>query len=228
MTTTPTTAPTAPTTTLRRRVGWGTVTVLATGIALISARYLTLDPDTFLQEQRATYLAHLTPLVLHVAGGIVALVLGPWQFPPRLRARRPAVHRWVGRLYLTAVAATGVGGLLLAPHGLFAPAAPLGFAVLAVLLLATSAAALVTIRRGAVERHRRWMVRSYALIFTGVTFRLWLMVLGSVGVPFDQAYVSGAWGALLLDLAVAERVLAGGREHRPVRSRRPRSPGADS
>ena len=36
-------------------------------------------------------------------GGVVALALGPCQFLSRLRESRPRIHRWTGRLYLTAV-----------------------------------------------------------------------------------------------------------------------------
>ncbi|MDQ0306049.1 putative membrane protein [Kitasatospora herbaricolor] len=199
-----------------RRAGWIAITASATAIALLSARYFTLDPDSFLPEQRATYLAELAPLMLHVGGGVVALVLGPWQFPPRLRTRRPALHRLIGRVYLAAALATAVGGLLLVPKGLFGPVAPLGFAALAVLLLVATVAAFVSIRRGAVTRHRIWMVRSYALIFTGVTFRLWISGFSAAGVPFGQAYESGAWAGWLLNLLVAEHVIARIRTGRPA------------
>ncbi|WP_457031907.1 DUF2306 domain-containing protein [Kitasatospora sp. P5_F3] len=192
---------------LLRRSGWLTVTFLATAIALLSARYLTLDPETFLPEQRATYLASLAPLTLHVGGAVLALLLGPWQFLPRLRARRPAVHRFVGRVYLVSALATAVGGLLLVPKGLFGPVAPAGFAALGVAVLLTTGAAFGSIRRGRVARHQVWMIRSYALIFTGVTFRLWLTVGAAAGVPFEQAYTSGAWSAWLINLLVAERLI---------------------
>ncbi|MFC9330007.1 DUF2306 domain-containing protein [Kitasatospora sp. NPDC057015] len=207
--------PATPAPTALRRAGWITVTVLATAISLLSARYLTLDPDTFLPEQRATYLAHLAPLTLHVGGAVVALLLGPWQFPPRFRSRYPAVHRLIGRIYLVSTLATASGGLWLAPNGLFGPIAPLGFGALGLLVAATSVAAYVTIRRGAVARHQVWMIRSYALIFTGVTFRLWISGFSAAGVPFGQAYESGAWAAWLLDLLVAELVIARLRDRRP-------------
>ncbi|MFF2040768.1 DUF2306 domain-containing protein [Kitasatospora sp. NPDC058170] len=192
----------------RRRAGWLAVTVSATAIALLAAPYLTLDPDTFLEDQRATYQAHLPALVLHIGGAVTALLLGPWQFLPRLRTRLPALHRWTGRVYLPAAAATGVGGLLLVPVGLYPPLAPAGFAVLAVLTLVSTVTAFAVIRRGEVARHRIWMVRSYALIFTGVTFRLWLIVLTGAGVSFQLAYVTGAWSGWVLNLLVAERLVA--------------------
>jgi hypothetical protein len=105
------------------------------------------------------------------------------------------------------VLAAGVGGLLLAPKALAGPAGPLGFGVLAVLLLGTSAAAYVCIRRRQVARHRAWMTRSYALIFTGVTFRLWIGGLPALGLSFEDAYASGAWTAWMINLLVAEMLI---------------------
>ena len=183
------------------------MTVLATVIALVSSRYLTLDPATFLPEQKLVYLANLGPLMLHVAGGVVALALGPWQFVTRLRTRRPAVHRFIGRVYLVSVLAAGVGGLLLAPKAMAGPVAPLGFGTLAVLLLVSSVIAYVSIRRRQVARHRAWMTRSYALIFAAVTFRLWVAGLPALGLPFEQVYGSGAWTSWMINLLVAELLI---------------------
>lgn len=192
-----------------RRAGWAAMTGLAALTVLFTARYLTLDPDTFLEEQRAVYVANLVPLILHVGAGIVAMALGPFQFRSGLRARWPRVHRVSGRIYLVAVLFTGVGGLLLAPRGLVGPIAPMGFTVMGVLLLWSSVAAFVTIRRGEVVRHRVWMIRSYALILGAGTLRLWLPVMGAIGVPFDQAYATAAWTCWLINLVVAERLAAG-------------------
>ena len=191
-----------------RRAGWLAMTVLATAIALISSRYFTLDPETFLSQQKMVYLANLGPLMLHIGGGVVALTLGPWQFVSRLRTRRPAVHRFIGRVYLISVLAAGIGGLLLAPKALAGPIGPLGFATLAVLLLLTSVVAYISIRRGLVTRHRAWMTRSYALIFTAVTFRLWIGALSAAGLPFNQVYGSGAWTSWMINLLVAELLIA--------------------
>ena len=189
-----------------RRAGWLTMTVSATGLALFSARYFSLDPAVFLPSQAAVYMAHLAPLLLHVGGGVTALAVGPWQFWSALRTRRPAVHRAMGRVYLVAAAAAAAGGLLLAPHSLGGPLAHLGFSVLAVLLLLTSCAALVSILRRRIEAHRAWMFRSYALVFAAVTFRAWLG-LAATGLPFDQVYAVGAWTSWLIDLVAAQALL---------------------
>ncbi|MGF1425708.1 DUF2306 domain-containing protein [Kitasatospora sp. LaBMicrA B282] len=188
----------------RTRAGWLGMTVLATLTAAIAARYFTRDPDLFLAQQRAVYLANLGPLLFHVGGGVLALAVGPWQFVPRIRARHPVVHRAIGRTYLIGAVAAGIGGLLLVPKGLYWPVAPLGFAGLATALLITTGLAFAAIRRRAVPEHRIWMIRSYALIFAAVTFRLWLAVLSDAGLPFERAYQSGAWLSWPIDLLVAQ------------------------
>lgn len=191
-------------TTRSQRAAWLTVTVLASLLAVGSARYFTLDPALFLPSQTAVYVAHLGPLLLHVGGGVTALAAGPWQLWTGLRARRPALHRALGRVYLLAVLAAAAGGLLLAPVSLGGPLAHLGFSVLALALLGTTAMAFVSIRRRRIAAHRAWMLRSYSLIFAAVTFRLWLAVLGVAGLPFDEMYAVGSWTTWLLDLLVAE------------------------
>jgi len=91
------------------------------------------------------------------------------------------------------------------------------FSVLAVLLLLTTGAAFVSILRRRVDAHRAWMFRSYALIFTAVTFRSWLG-LAATGLPFDQVYAVGAWTSWLIDLLVAELLLSAlGRARAQVR-----------
>jgi uncharacterized membrane protein len=180
------------------------MTSLAVLVTATASVYLSGDPDVFLEQQRQTYVAHLTPLMLHVGGAVVALPLGLLQFSSGVRSRWPRVHRTVGRTYLVAVLATSVGGLLLAPTTHTGRLAGLAFALLALSTLASTAMALVAIRRRQLARHRVWMTRSYALIFTGVSFRLCLVLLPVLGLSFDMAYAVGAWIAWPINLAVAE------------------------
>src|SRR5690348_2526842 len=54
------------------------------------------------------------PLVMHLAGSAVSIIVGTFQLSTRIRARRIALHRWLGRLYVAGVLIGGIGGLLLA------------------------------------------------------------------------------------------------------------------
>jgi uncharacterized membrane protein len=158
----------------------------------------------FFPQQRAVYLANTAAIVLHVAGGMLALLLGPVQFLPALRRRWPRVHRRLGRAYLVGILLGGLAGLWMARLAYGGAIAQLGFAGLALAWLTTSGMALARIRAGDVGGHRAWMVRSFALTFAAVTLRLWLPVLTVAGLEFEVAYASVAWLSWVPNLLMAE------------------------
>lgn len=89
--------------------------LLAIAVALAAARYF-LNPVPLLVRTQALALArHPEWVLLHVACGVTAIVAGPFQFLPSLRASHPAVHRGIGYVYLAAVLLGGCAGLRLSP-----------------------------------------------------------------------------------------------------------------
>jgi hypothetical protein len=102
----------------------------------------------------------------------------------------------------------GIGGLVLATIATGGLVARVGFALLAVMWLASGAQAYLAVRRGDLVRHRRWMIRNFALTFAAVTLRLHLPVLTfGFNVPFDDAYAVVAWLAWVPNLVIAEWLL---------------------
>ncbi len=184
--------------------------VLAVGIAVFSLHYLRPGmPDGF-PQQLDVFREHAVWFRLHVVGGAVALLLGPFQFLGKLRAKRPALHRWSGRLYVAGIAAGSVGGLYMAQYSYGGAVTHAGFGLLAILWFATTAMALRAILSGDVAAHRRWMIRSYALTFAAVTLRLWLPGLAAA-LPFETAYQVVSWLAWVPNLLVVEAWLRLGR-----------------
>ncbi len=53
-------------------------------------------------------------LLLHITGGMVALLTAPWQFFTGLTGRRMNVHRYTGRIFLGGVTAGVIGATYLA------------------------------------------------------------------------------------------------------------------
>jgi uncharacterized membrane protein len=199
------------------------MTVLAMVVVLVSSRYFLVDPAVYFEEQRPVYEDNLAMLLAHVGGASVALLAGPFQFLPRLRARRRRVHRIVGRLYLAGIVIGGLSGLALSTIAYGGPVARFGFGTLGVLWLLSGAKAFTEIRAGRVAEHRAWMVRNFALTFAAVTLRLWLPLLTEgFGVDFDVAYPLVAWLCWVPNLAVAEMLVA--RRRRPLSSPVPASP----
>jgi uncharacterized membrane protein len=141
----------------------------------------------------------------HFIGGAIALALGPFQFLDSIRARHLAIHRWIGRLYLSAIVLGGGTGLVLAARSQGGLVAHVGFGLLAVAWLASSGAAYVAIRRGRIPEHRRWMTRSFALTLAAVALRIYLPLSLIAGIPFATAYPAIAWLCWVPNLLVAER-----------------------
>ncbi|TVR47921.1 MAG: DUF2306 domain-containing protein [Puniceicoccaceae bacterium] len=152
----------------------------------------------------ARFRAAPVPAWCHAGGGALAILIGPFQFLDRLRGWWPGLHRFLGRVYLLAVAASATGGLYFMPASEIGWASGSAFGLLAVFWLATGTAALVTIRAGRVQAHRRWMLRNYALTYSATSLRLLLGLFMAAGLAFPSAYVLAAWLCWLLNWMVVE------------------------
>ncbi|WP_346895219.1 DUF2306 domain-containing protein [uncultured Roseibium sp.] len=189
------------------RVGrWGAA-VACVAIALLSYRFALFG----VQESMAYMAHHLeTGRVLfyaHIALAPVALAIVPFQLSSRLRRKLPAVHRWVGRLYVFVIFLSGIAGFRIAFNTAAGPVAASGFALLGVIWLGVTTMGLVHgIRRNFVQ-HRAWMLRSVALTFAAVTLRLYLGAVMSMGLPFEIFYPAIAWLCWVPNAVVMELYL---------------------
>lgn len=194
------------------RLGWVVMTFLAVMVFLVASRYLTLDPDVFFSEQKLVYMAHITMIVLHVAGAMLAIIIGPFQFLEGMRKERLLkVHRWLGRTYLIAVLVGGLAGLYMATFSYGGMVSHMGFASLGILWLFSGFMAYRHIRNKNFELHREWMIRNYALTFAGVMLRLWMPTFVMTGVDFMAGYILTAWLCWVPNLILAEWII---RRHR--------------
>lgn len=190
----------------QKRGFWVVMTVLAVFVAVYAGLVLFLPGfgPPFLNERRVN-----TPLALygHLAGGLVALAIGPWQLNTRLRVQALNRHRWMGRLYVIAVLVGGLGGLSLAMRSMFGLVTHVGFGMLAVLWLYSTAMAWIRIRAGDQQAHWRWMIRSFALTLAAVTLRIYLPVSSLLHIPFEDAYQVISWFCWVPNLIVAEWII---------------------
>ena len=151
-----------------------------------------------------------TRLIVHICGGMPAVLLGPLQFWTGLRQKAMGVHRWIGRIYLVGVCVGATGALLMTRE-----TTPRSFGVslmgLATAWLGTTGFAYAAIVRGKVALHKEWMVRSYVVTFAFVLFRVisdgmpWLA--SRLGNNADDAAGNIAWLSWVLPLAVYEVIL---------------------
>ena len=174
---------------------------LCAAIALFSYRYLAAVgpmPSGVLDNLFAR-----PWLLLHVAGAATALRVAPLQFLPAARRRR-GLHRWLGRIYVLGCSLGGVAGLVLAFGSTAGPIATAGFGSLALAWLFSSMLAWRHAMARRFDKHRAWMIRSFALTFAAVTLRLYLPLLGPLHVDFVAGYRAISFLCWLPNLAIAE------------------------
>ena len=195
-------------------LGWGLAGFLSAAIAIFSYRYLVgigpLAPGIVANLYARPF------LYLHIVGAATALLVMPLQFLPRVRARMPRLHRWIGRTYVAGCTAGGVGGFVVAFGSTAGLPVTIGFALLAPIWVAVT---LMGWRMAVARRfpeHRAWMIRSAALTFAAVTLRLYLPLLQLAGVDFLFAYRLTAFISWIPNLIAAELYLRG---HLPIRPR---------
>ncbi len=185
------------------------MTALAVAVALVSGRYFLGPPSA------GHFREHFPLLEAHIAGGAVALIIGPAQFSDRLLRWSSSFHRWLGRVYLSAVCVGSLAGFGLAFFSMGGWPAHLGFGVLAILWFGTGFVAYQSAREGHIFTHQRWTVRNYALTFAAVTLRLELLLLMfGMHISFSSSYIAVSWLCWVPNLAVAEFIVP--RRRKPI------------
>jgi uncharacterized membrane protein len=134
---------------------------------------------------------HYALLVSHIVTTMTALVFGPLQFAPAIRARRQR-HRRVERAYLLVGAIPS--GLLSIPVALLSGPliSQVGLLIPAGASLVTAWLAVRAIRRRDIEGHRSWMTRNYALIYLAVTARILVPLMLLAQLPFSGGTLASA------------------------------------
>ena len=150
------------------------------------------DPTSEIAQHFAPIKWYLVP---HAFFGILAIVLGVFQFSNRLRARYLKVHRMFGYVYVASV-------FIAAPLGIpmtmrFGPSLTAASSMQAFGWMLTTAIALYCVRHGNVTQHRRWMIRSYpfAMVFTVARLIIPIPPVLRLGVPGIETVV---WTVIVL------------------------------
>ncbi len=146
-------------------------------------------------------------LFLHINGGTLALLMGPWQFWTGLRQKNLAIHRWTGRLFLLGVAMGITGAVGLSLTTTYSWAFAVGLMGLASSWLVTSSMAYYTIRQGLVQLHKEWMIRAYVVTFGFVFFRILSDYSPMSRLrPENDRDITIAWACWVVPLAVTEMI----------------------
>src|SRR6478609_243624 len=169
--------------------------------------YFGFDKETF-----GVYWNFKWILIGHISGGLLALLIGPFQFWKKLRDKYPAIHRLTGRVYLIMTLIAAICSTYLA----WSSSIQLNFAwafalqVSAIAWATTGLMAYISVRSGRITQHKEWMVRSYILTFSFAIFR-WLI---DIPLVINLMENSGerkptmAWFSWVVPLLIAEIIFS--------------------
>ncbi len=177
--------------------------VFVVGFAL---PYFALDPEHFGP--------HFWPrrgrLLVHVAGGIVALMTGPFQLWMGLTGRRMRLHRALGKVYMAAVAVSSLAAFYLALTTQVGWVFAAGLGGLGLAWVVTTGLAYISIRKGLLEQHKEWMIRSYVVTFGFVFFRIFVGATEAAGVgTLPDRLAAASWFCWAVPLLINEAILQG-------------------
>jgi uncharacterized membrane protein len=143
---------------------------------------------------------------VHILAGAVALLIGPWQFSAFLRGMYPRLHRVLGRSYVGFVLLSAAASLFLTPR---LDVLGTGYMriVTAVLWSAFTVLAVLAIRNRNITAHRRWMLRSYAFTFMGLTLLFYNWVGATLDLALAYKYPAVAWLTFLTNVLFIEIML---------------------
>jgi uncharacterized membrane protein len=186
-----------------RAAGRALLALLVLYVAAYGLGYVVRGRWAWIPMLAASFEARPVTITLHALGGSLVLAVGLVQLQPRVRRRAPALHRALGWCYALAALLTGGAGLHLAAHSAGGWTTHLGFGLLGLGTLATTAHATRLAVRRDLPAHRRWMVRSYALMVAAVTLRLEFPLLSAAfGATLGYQLVS--WVSWVPNLLWAE------------------------
>jgi hypothetical protein len=196
-------------------MAWCGVLVGAIGLMVeLSLPYTAMQKnvDFLLTKQKVYHISYWRySFYAHVFASILVLPAGFTQFSRRFFGGR--WHRRLGRLYLfTVLLVSAPTGLLMGFHANGGLAAKASFVLLSLFWFASTLFALLAVKRKEFEAHGEWMLFSYALALSAITFRLYAFGadLFDVRARPQEVYVTLAWLSWVPNLLVAQVMIRAG------------------
>ncbi len=173
--------------------------------------YFSFSKDfSFIQERAVLFLKPMYSwsFYLHIFAGMFCIGTSLIQFSSYLLKKRKAIHIWSGRIYVMVVLLIG------APTGLYMSFFAKGtiaerclFMFMALSWFFFTLKGFTTILNKQVLAHKIWMMRSYAMAMTAVTFRAYYIMLYLLDVELTTNYEVSLWVSVAGNLLIAEYLI---------------------
>lgn len=187
---------------------WLPVTFFSLLIIYNTIPYFNFSKDfDFIQERAVLFLqpAYTYCFYIHLFAGMFCIGTALLQFSSYLLKKRKAIHVYSGRVYVAVVLLLG------APTGMYMSFFAKGsnaekglFMFMAISWFFFTLSGFTSILKGKVLAHKIWMIRSYTMALTAVTFRIYYLILYLFDVELTLNYEVSLWISVIGNLLVAE------------------------
>ncbi len=147
---------------------------------------------------------------IHVFSVSLCLLAGLTQFSNRLLLEQPTIHRFIGKVYVYSTLVINVPACLVL--GIFSNGGILGqigFVVQDFLWAYFTIAAIISIKKKEILKHKNFMVLSYAITTTALTFRLVKnLFYEKSGMPYHLFYGMDVWLSMIVNIGIAIGIIA--------------------
>jgi hypothetical protein len=165
---------------------------------------------SFIEERRLLFdnKIYNSAFYVHIFAGAICILTALIQFSGFILKKARSLHRWSGKLYVSVVLFLG------APTGLYMSFFAKGsfwerclFMFMALCWFVTTLYGLQSIHKKNVLAHKIWMIRSYAMAMTAVTFRIYHIVFYLLDWGHLENYEISLWISVIGNMLVAEWII---------------------
>jgi len=188
------------------------IILAAVGVVTIYFLIIAAFPKLIVTEESYTeyYWFRAPWLFIHVVTGLIATLIGWYQFIPNWRNKNWKVHRVVGRVYIICIAIAALTAIYLA---LVSPGMDLmvkiSFIIIPFVWISTITLGYLAIMRKKVVQHQEWMLRSYVVTFFFTIFVILTQYIPyeSLGVTYEQSVGVITWFSWAMPIFITEMII---------------------
>ncbi|MBI5859036.1 MAG: DUF2306 domain-containing protein [Sphingobacteriales bacterium] len=194
-----------------RMLFWVPVVFFSLLIVYNTLPYFSFSKDfDFIEERGLLFKSNIynACFYLHIAVGSFCIIAALIQFSRYLLKKSKAIHRISGKIYVAVVLFIG------APTGLYMAFFAKGsfwerclFMFMAIWWFVTTLNGLTTIHKKNVVAHKIWMMRSYAMAMTAVTFRVYYVMLHLLNWQLLENYQFSLWVSVVGNMLITEWII---------------------
>lgn len=191
---------------------YGTLVYFIYLLALISIQYIPINYEiAFLnlkqEEIKLTY--YKFAFFSHVYSSIIIITLGLTQFSTTIRNQFPFIHKINGKTYILLILlVASPSGLIMSYHANGGLISKVSFTILSILWFLFTLNAYKNIKKRNFEKHKNFMIRSYALTLSAISLRLFKYGIVSIFElpPMDTYKIVSILG-WTINLGIAEMII---------------------